>query len=157
VETSYLVTILSTIISKILERYTEAARQCPGHLINDYEGTVSHGKRNRATKEYMRHFSTYSGSHDDDGRRTTARLILGELHRVQGLMNKLSQRQNPPQNIGQKDVNFDRVSPVFPSSDGQRSAPASAFSTTTLGEMKTDLRKNLTGLSFGIIKMLRES
>jgi hypothetical protein len=159
VETGYLVTILSTIISKILERYTEAARQCPGHLMFEgYEGTMSNGRRNTTTAENMGNFGTYSRSHDDDARRATARLILGELHRVQGLMNRLSLRQNAPrQEIGQKSANFERNSPVFSSSDGQKTASAVAFSATTLDEMKTDLRKNLTTLSFGIIKMLRES
>jgi hypothetical protein len=158
VETGYLVTILSTIISKILERYTEAARQCPGHLMFEgYEGTMSNGRRNTTTKENMGHFGTYSGSHDDDARRATARLILGELHRVQGLMNRLSLRHNAPrEEIGQKSANFERNSPVFSSSDGQKTASVVAFSATTLGEMKTDLRKTLTTLSFGIIKMLRE-
>lgn len=159
VETSYLVTILSTIISKILERYTEAARQCPGHLIFDeYEGTVSNGRRNTTTKECMAYFGSYSGSHDDDARRATARLILGELHRVQGLMNRLPLRQNAPKGeMGPEDITFERNSPVLLSSDGQRTAPGVTFSATTLGGMKTDLRENLTTLSFGIIKMLRES
>ncbi|CRG92136.1 hypothetical protein PISL3812_09192 [Talaromyces islandicus] len=160
VESSYLVTILSTIISKILERYTEAARQYPGYLIfEEYEGTPSSsGRRNTTTKEYTGYFGTCSGSHDDDARRATARLILGELHRVQGLMNRLSLRQNTPMgDTGQKDVNFGTNFPVFSSSDSQRTASGVAFSAATLGEMKTDLRKNLTTLSFGIIKMLRES
>lgn len=156
VETGYLVTILSTIISKILERYTEAARQCPRHLIfEEYENNVGINRRNTTTKEHAAHFDTY---HDDDSRRATARLILGELHRVQGLMNRLSLRQNTPrEEIGPTGANPDSNFPIFSSSDGQKAASGVAFSATTLGEMKMDLRKSLTALSFGIIKMLRES
>lgn len=157
VETGYLVTILSTIISKILERYTEAARQCPGRLIfEEYESTVSIGRRNTSTKEHGAYFDTYQ---DDNAKRATARLILGELHRVQGLMNKLPLRENAiREEIGQAGFNLEKNAPTFSSSDSQKKAASGvAFSTTTLGGMKTDLRKSLTELSFGIIKILRES
>ncbi|EED18901.1 C6 transcription factor (AflR), putative [Talaromyces stipitatus ATCC 10500] len=156
-KTGYLMAILSTIISKILERYTIAARQDTRHSISEeYGSSERNGRKNTTTKEYAEHFGAYPGMHYNDARRSRAQLVLSELHRVQGLMNRLC-KNALKEEAAQNNTDFERNSPRLSFSDGQRNGSEITFSAATLREMKSDLRKNLSSLSFGIIKMLRES
>ncbi|PHH92985.1 hypothetical protein CDD83_2818 [Cordyceps sp. RAO-2017] len=146
-KTGYLTATLSMIVFKILERYAAAARYNPDAAgFEKGESRLSGSRRPGLAK------GGYPGSPNDGGaKRMTAQLILSELHRVQGLVNKLAPRLNAQG----KGVNPDKhpqtmASECFETTTG-------SFSANTLGQMETDLRKRLAALSSEIISVLRYS
>ncbi|KAH8701044.1 aflatoxin regulatory protein-domain-containing protein [Talaromyces proteolyticus] len=161
-ETGYRITLLSMIVFKILERYALAARQQPREASFEVIGSVfsttlsDSRRKSSAANDQMEPYIDYSKSSDDEStRRMTAQLILSELHRVQGLVNKLTQRLNARETLG-KNSGFERnYSQIMPSKDGGKDI--SGFSAATLDKMKTDLRKCLATLSSEIINTLRQS
>lgn len=154
----YLLSIISLVVFKVLGWYTAAARETPAT-----DGSQSPSK-SRSDSE--RHSSCYSeqvvhsptvvGSYSIDGEdqgRMAAQLVLGELHRVQQLINLLSQRLK---GHGVRNVVVDTPNSA---ADGQDPLPegenTSPFSATMLDQLEADLRKRLRTLSLEIINMLR--
>ncbi|KAF4155517.1 hypothetical protein CNMCM6936_005355 [Aspergillus lentulus] len=134
-EMTYLIPMLSIAVVKVLERYALTARELAGDL--GLEGKYKDPDR------------PFSSSVDDDHStgRTTAQLILNELHRVQGAVNLVERllKEDSPEDC----VRRGQQCPVS-------SSPV-AFSPTTVHQMNTDLRSRLTSLSSEIINILRQS
>ncbi|KAL6694323.1 hypothetical protein J3F84DRAFT_400850 [Trichoderma pleuroticola] len=100
---------------------------------------------------------------DDDFGRATAQLVLGELHRVQRVVNQLL-----PKLKGSRFCNTERQNQQLGGWGGRQQAgalpmegldfsPASPFSATLLEHMGSDVRKSLSTLSASIIQRLRQS
>lgn len=147
-ENVYLLTCMSMIVFKVLRRYEVVAGQSVStdmHVVSDslYENDAR-----------QRHGDQDGHSH----RRVAAQLVLGELHLVQQLVNRLSSRLRH---------NLDRTADDgvdSENSDGtleyrdtlvDDKAETSFFSAATLSQIDYDLRKGLVMLSSSIITMLR--
>ncbi|KAG6016307.1 hypothetical protein E4U43_003916 [Claviceps pusilla] len=147
-ENVYLLTCMSMIVFKVLRRYEVVAGQSVStdmHVVSDslYENDAR-----------QRHGDRDGHSH----RRVAAQLVLGELHLVQQLVNRLSSRLRH---------NLDRTADDgvdSENSDGtleyrdtlvEDKAETSFFSAATLSQIDCDLRKGLVMLSSSIISMLR--
>ncbi|KAL9094346.1 MAG: hypothetical protein Q9165_003487 [Trypethelium subeluteriae] len=156
-EDSYLLTFLSMIIFKILDRYAAAV------LKQDREVNEEVGKQvvNTSTKGQPRLAGKYFFD-EDDVARMSAQLILSELHRVQNCVNQLSLRLDSGE-MG--DINKRRRSPdgevtgrerpTFPLANDDINIML--FPTTILDHLGIGLRKSLSTLSSDIIDVLRKS
>lgn len=154
---SFLLTVLSMTVLKILERYAAAARVQPSVVkSNDSEG----GKASRLanSEDQMMLLSRTYNTPRNRGRQA-AQLVLSELHRVQKLVNQLSPRlkrskaEMEAQNIEPEMELWGRQSTTW----GYDRGPPTPFSATTLGQMESDVRKSLSSLSSEIINGLRRS
>ncbi|KAG5925846.1 hypothetical protein E4U42_003884 [Claviceps africana] len=154
-EDVYLLTCMSMIVFKVLRRYEAAAGQSmstdaheAGHC---YEMATLHVSRLEARQRH--------GAQDGDSlRRGAAQLVLGELHLVQQLVNRLSLRlrnsmDRTPDDGVDAEVGDGMLHGRATSFDDK--ADTSFFSAATLNRMEHDLRKALAMLSSNIINMLR--
>ena len=155
----YLLAIMSLIVFKVLGSYAAAARETPA-TDGGLNPPMSHRNVQRHSSWHSKQgpqFPIVVGSYcidGDDQGRMAAQLILSELHRVQRLVNLLSQRlkghgkrNGETGTPGSADNDQDRVV-----SDGQRIPP---FSSPMLDQLEADLRKRLRALSLEIVGMLR--
>ena len=147
----YLLAIMSLIVFKVLGWYAAAARQTP----------MTDGSRSPAMSISSHHseqvlpspaiVGSYCIDGEDQGR-MAAQLVLSKLHRVQQLVNVLSQQLK-----GHRTCN----GTITPSSatDGTDTPPdresTSHFSERMLDQLEADLRKRLRALSLDIVDMLR--
>lgn len=120
----YLLAIMYLIVFKILAWYAAAAREAP---------------------------SKSSNTSYEDNERMTCQLILSELHRVQRLMNQLSQRlkRRGSRAVGTPNSSNDGQIPL---SDKEN---PTTFSDMMLDQMENNLRGRLQSLSLEIVDMLR--
>lgn len=154
----YLLSIISLIVFKVLGWYTAAAREPPATdgSRGPSKSRSDSERHSPCYSEQVVHSPTVVGSHSIDGEdqgRMAAQLVLGELHRVQQLINLLSQRLK---GHGVHNVGVDTPNSA---ADGQDPLPegenTSPFSATMLDQLEADLRKRLRALSLEIINMLR--
>ncbi|KAK3291284.1 uncharacterized protein B0H64DRAFT_45474 [Chaetomium fimeti] len=149
---SFLLTVSSMIVLKVLERYASAARGCRSGI-----GETDLG---RVANMMMAHGGAYA---DQGLERRSAQVVLSELHRVQRVVNQLSPKLKAPladgggQGIG-SELDFWGQGHHMTVGVGQRrdTTPAS-FSTDTLNRLEKDVRKSLSSLSSDIIEVLRQS
>jgi hypothetical protein len=138
----FLHTTLSMVVLKMLGRYAIAARTHPvgtsgGESEQDMfisMGFTSHETGNEHTKR-----RAYDGSSDEVGT-VAPRLVLRELYHVQRLVNQITTKVQSIQEAGGNE-------------DDLMMGP---FSTSTLDQIKSDLRNNLNTLSTRLIKRLRD-
>ena len=154
----YLLAIMSLVVFKVLGWYAAAARQTP---VTD--GSQSPTMANTDQRQLsLRHSEqvlqspTVVGSYCIDGEdqgRMAAQLVLSKLHRVQQLVNSLSQQLK-----GHRMRN-ETADTTNNAADGNDTPPnrenRSPFSATMLDQLETDLRKRLRALSLDIVDMLR--
>jgi hypothetical protein len=163
VEDSFLLTVISMIVLKVLERYAAVAQTQP-HKIGKSEPEADNPARvsistTSGSDDWMRAPShAQNGSYDDGGSgRVPAQLVLSELHRVQRLVNQLSPKLKGPkeregQNIAPKMRYWGRPRAA---GDGDIMALTSILA-GTLDQMERDVRKSLSTLSTEIINGLRQ-
>ena len=154
-EDSYVLTILSMIVLKTLERYAAAARRQSGAAGEKGEKPNT----STSTKEQVRQIS---GINDESVGRLEAQLILGELHRAQRLVKQLSPKLKARggEAGGKGGGGVDRETSrgdLQPSSLSEGRATKAPFSSTIFEQIEVDLRKALSTLSSEIITMLRQS
>jgi hypothetical protein len=144
-EDGFLLTVLSMIVLKVLGRYASAAgRDAAGRHIG---GPFTPG------------YGTFRADECelecDDQQRIAAQSVLGELHRVQRLVNQLSPRLKTPREVGI--VNSGGNGTLGMTGDSCRDDTSTApFSASTMDQIGSDLRKSLSALSLGIIHNLRQ-
>ena len=150
---SFLLTVLSMIVLKVLERYAAVAQAQPHKPVRLSVNIISGGD------DWMRAPShAHSGSYDESGSgRVAAQLVLSELHRVQRLVNQLSPKLKGPkeregQNIAPKLRYWSRPR-VAGNGDRMVMTPILAG---TLDQMERDVRKSLSTLSTEITNGLRQ-
>ena len=155
VEDSYLLTMLSMIILKALERYAAAARKQFGRA-------GEKGDKPSATSSTQDRVRRMSSGGDESVGRLEAQLILSELHCVQRLVKQLSPKLEARvagaggkggANVEQQMSRGGLQAPSL-SERGMAKAP---FSATIFEHIDMDLRKALSALSSEIIDMLRQS
>lgn len=154
----YLLAIISIIVFKVVDWYAAAARETP--VTDDGQRpSKPYPDRQRdtlCTSEQVLQIPTVVGSDYVDGEdqsRMAAQLILGELHRVQRLVNVLSQR------LKSHGTRHEAVSTTNNAAGGQ-DTPLSGESTrdlsaTMMDQFEADLRKRLRVLSLEIVNTLR--
>ncbi|KAF7168377.1 hypothetical protein CNMCM5623_001460 [Aspergillus felis] len=146
-EDAFRLVLVSMIVLKILERYASVARtQVLGSRVGSVEtdtGPRSSHSMISSRDDPMRAPSrTYTMPQDDSANGfAPAQLVLGELHRVQRLVNLLS-----PKLKGRSRLQ------VVNENGKTQSTP---FSSNTLAQMESDVRKSLSALSADIIDRLR--
>lgn len=163
VEDGFLLTVISMIVLKVLERYAAVAQAQP-HKTGKNEPEADKPARpsintTSGSDDWMRTPShARDGLYDEDGSgRVAAQLVLSELHRVQRLVNQLSPKLKGPkeregQNIAPKMRYWGRPRAA---GDGDRMALTSILA-GTLDQMERDVRKSLSTLSAEIINGLRQ-
>ncbi|KAG6027022.1 hypothetical protein E4U41_001082 [Claviceps citrina] len=158
-DNSYLLTCMSMIVFKVLGRYEVAARQSTpteadraADADDFYEAASSLREHRQAARRV--------GPGGDSLRRLSAQLVLGELHMVQQLVNRLSfrlrnslDRQTTDDGLGSEKGTGTPKYRAGSFDDGPDMA--SFFSAATLSQMDHDLRKGLVTLSSNIINTLR--
>ena len=147
----YLLAIMSLIVFKVLGWYAAAARDTPttDGSQSPSKSPSHHRRPSSCHSEKVSPIPAVVGSYCIDGEdqgRMAAQLILSELHRVQRLVNLLSQRLK-----GQAMANSAADGKDTPS-DGESTSP---FSAVMLDQLEADLRKRLRALSLEIVDMLR--
>ncbi|KFZ02360.1 hypothetical protein V500_00249 [Pseudogymnoascus sp. VKM F-4518 (FW-2643)] len=159
----FLLTVLSMIVLKVLERYAAVAQAQP-HKSGKSESEADKPARLSINiisggDDWMRVPShAHNGSYDDSGSgRMAAQLVLSELHRVQRLVNQLSPKLKGPkeregQNTAPKLRYWGRPRVA---GDGDRMAMTPILA-GTLDQMERDVRKSLSTLSTEIINGLRQ-
>ena len=153
----YLLAIMSLIIFKVLDWYAAAARETPVVDEGGQSPTKSHHSQHFSDRsEHVLQYPTVVGSFcldDEYSGRMAAQLVLSELHRVQRLMNQLSQK------LKAHGTTNGAVGMPNSAVDGQISLwdgeITSTFSAKTLDQLEADLRKHLRTLSLEIVGMLR--
>lgn len=160
-EDGFLLTILSMIVLKMLGAYAAAARA------KLHDAGAETGKPTILTNciifsnndQLRRLSSLYDAPSDENGsERMAAQLVLGELHRVQRLVNQLSPRLKGALEERERESRLEQDlwnrQRVMGESEPMTMAP---FSASTLDQVDSDLRKSLSNLSAGIISRLRQS
>ncbi|KAI5922015.1 aflatoxin regulatory protein-domain-containing protein [Camillea tinctor] len=167
----YLLTIMSLIVFKILGWYAAAARKSEPHRsnISTTGSSSSNGANNNdINKDSPTPHPSLKSDHvgneppnvtndyhldGEDSGRMAAQLVLSELHRVQRLVNQLSQKlkMQATNNSGTPDT---------PDSSGFNSATmdyetGSPLSPVMLDQLEVDLKKRLKSLSWEIVEGLR--
>ena len=143
---SFLFAVLSMTVLKILERYDAVAStgsaggQCVANGMPPQSKTQDHRRTTVSSGV------TATLGHDGFCRDETAaaRLVLGELHRVQRLVNNLSKEFKR-----HSDVDGDQLM-----TDNERGAKP-LVRNSTLMQLETDMRRRLSALSTEIIDRLR--
>ncbi|KAL8718838.1 MAG: hypothetical protein Q9225_004083 [Loekoesia sp. 1 TL-2023] len=151
----YLLAITSLIVFKVLGWYAAAAHET--RVTNEgqdpSESHASFRRDSSVNPEQVLHCPTVVGGYRIDGEdqgRMAAQLVLSELHRVQRLVNLLSQRLKG-HGVRSGAVGLSKKA-IDGQSDGQRTPP---FSATMLDHLEADLRKRLRALTMEIVDMLR--
>ncbi|KFY73938.1 hypothetical protein V499_05995 [Pseudogymnoascus sp. VKM F-103] len=163
VDDGFLLTVISMIVLKILERYATVAQAQPRKTGKSEPETDNPVRLSISTTsgsdDWMRAPNhVLNGSYDDGGsERVAAQLVLSELHRVQRLVNQLSPKLKGPkeregQNIAPKMRYWGRPRAA---GDGDRMTLTSILA-GTLDQMERDVRKSLSTLSAEIINGLRQ-
>jgi len=147
---SYLLAIISLVIFKVLAWYAAAARDTPVTVseqgqnsddklqANPRRPSLCHSEQVLHSPAPMIGRSPVKG---EDQARAAAKLVLSELHRVQRLVNELSQRLGAFNGQGSiRDCDEDLAHPL---------------SATMLHLLEAGMRKRLRKLSLGIVEMLR--
>ena len=152
-EDTYLLTLISIIVFKMLDRYAIAARK------NSGETTEGRDTPSRNASAPSRYYS----SDTDLSERIAAQSILSELHHVQRLVNQLSPRLKTREmgaggegrrgSWGARDAEGGCKMASFSDSE----TTAATFLAATLDQIEIDLRSCLRTLSLEIISMLRQS
>lgn len=160
---SFLLTVLSMIILKILERYAAVVQAQPYKTGNN-RGEVEIPLRLPISIIYSGDDWIRATSHDYNGPyancgtwREAAQLVLSELHRAQRLINQLSPKLKGPkeresQNMTPNLRYWGRARSI---GDGDR-MPVTSMLASTLDQMERDVRKSLSTLSAEIINGLRQ-
>ncbi|KAK4609271.1 Dothistromin biosynthesis regulatory protein aflR [Fulvia fulva] len=164
----YLLTIVHLVVFKVMAWYAAAARDKPSfdEDMNWSDQPSARPSRTRTYSEEVLQFPPsidgYSSDGSDQGR-MAAQLVLSELHRVQRLINLLSQRLESVrlrnhvassgssaslESIGEDSV----VGGVSLSSTA-----GSPLSSPTFDQLEADLRKRLRAVSFETIDVLRRN
>lgn len=160
---TFLLTILSMIVLKILARYAAATQP---QLYGTRAGRAKLDTVPRlansiisSSRDHMRALShAYSMPRDEgaDGR-VTAQLVLSELHRAQRLVNELSPKlRGPAEGDGRGGTELELGMRGRAAEEGGKAA-TTQFSSGTLAQMESDLRKSLSSLSADIINILRQN
>ncbi|KAJ5762086.1 aflatoxin regulatory protein-domain-containing protein [Penicillium nucicola] len=147
-ERGYLLAMLCTVILKILERYRAAAQMntVTGQSI-PYRIAASHRSRQPSSPASSRDTSRTQ--------QIASQLVLGELHRLQVLLARLSLR-----------IDWDEREPGMgtgseycsePANDWQGRTNHEDFSAAALRQMQTDLQNCLSRLSSDLIGILRHA
>ncbi|KAI3318554.1 hypothetical protein HD806DRAFT_511978 [Xylariaceae sp. AK1471] len=157
-EDAYLLTLLSMIILKMLERYALAVQNHSKLRSED----SSSNDTSRAT--YSISPSRVHSPHNGGPGRIAIQLILSELHHIQGLVNQLSPKMKlrslgPAEGAGgtDKKETSHKDHQASTASTFSNNDPLLPFSTTTMNRIEMDIRQSLSTLSSGIIKVLRHS
>ncbi|KAL2138956.1 hypothetical protein VTI28DRAFT_5996 [Corynascus sepedonium] len=162
---NFLLTILSMIVLKTLERYAATARgRHTGGGGKTGAAGPSETDLGRVANMLMTN-GAHSGQREDQGLdRKSAQLVLSELHRVQRVVNQLSPKLKAPSNEAGQSMGLDLDFWGQPWSHqlvagvgGRRSTASPSFSTDTLSRLEKDVRKSLSHLSTDIIEVLRQS
>lgn len=155
----YLLAIMSLIVFKVLGWYAAAAHGTS--VIDDNQNrsksrphqrqdSFCHSEQGLRAPAVM---NSYCADGEDPGR-MAAQLVLRELHRVQRIVNLLSQR------LKSHGTHDGVAGPLKSGSDGQYTLfdreGASSFSAPLLDQLVTDLRKRLRTISGEIVDMLRQ-
>lgn len=151
----YLLAITSLIVFKVLGWYAAAARETrvtnEGQDLGEFPTSLRQDSSDHS--EQVLHCPTVVGGYHIDGEdqgRMAAQLVLSELHRVQRLVNLLSQRLKG-HGVRNGAVGLSKNT-IDGQSDGQCTPP---FSATMLDHLEADLRKRLRALTMEIVDMLR--
>ncbi|KAG6001231.1 hypothetical protein E4U21_004610 [Claviceps maximensis] len=147
-ENVYLLTCMSMIVFKVLRRYEVAAGQSMSAAVHD-AGDFPH--ENEARQRHV-------NQDGDSLRRVAAQLVLGELHLVKQLVNRLSFRLRNSVDRAFDDGSNSETSDSmleYRAASFEDKEDTSFFSGATLSQMDHDLRKGLLMLSSNIINMLR--
>ena len=160
----YLLTILALAVFKVLDCYETVARAIPSSSSSSNEPFGQDGRWSPSSSSsglssdlaIQQHQRPGYSNDGDDQRRMAAQLVLGQLHKVQRVVNQLSPRLKS-QAAMQKDgaVADSQVSLIGPT-NGSRTV-TSPFSARTSDHIESDLRKRLRGISIEIIEMLRHT
>lgn len=147
----HLLAILAIIVLKILTWYAVVVRQTPNIDAESAEWELPSMDR-PMQKRYAPEGKRSYGVDSDDHVRLTGQQILSQLHRVQRLVNTLSQRF---QCVGGRDgapptPPFDNNADLFTSIETMFPFPFSIFD-----QMQANLRKRLRDLSAEIMDLLR--
>jgi hypothetical protein len=151
----YLLVILSLIVFKVMGWYAAAARS---HTPDDSQSWTACHQRQHSHSEQVQQSPAVVGNYcveGEDQSRMAAQLVLSELHRVQRLVNVLSQKLKSE---GARESGTD--TPGSASTDGSSVSLDSQcsrfpFPVTMLDQAESDLRKRLRRLSAEIVEMLR--
>lgn len=150
-EDSFLLVVLSMIVLKILERCDAAAHiqhedEAGRGWSSQLKSSAISRNMNQTHQRSLSGPSTGSSRYDADSRENSvAKLVLGELHRVQRLVNELSkeikkQREGDGEDQIMRDI---------------EKGPRALVTANTLAQLETDMRKSLRALSSEIIDRLR--
>ena len=178
----YLLSLMSLIVFKVMGWYAAASRHTPSSSSFSTRDS-SRGSGNlheisglghyRHPPEQVQHSPAVVGSYCVDGSeqgRMAAQLVLSELHRVQRLVNVLSQRlkghitRAGGSHSGSSADGSGGVGPGTPSGSSVDGSDAFSardrdltfpFPPTVLQQLEVDLRRRLRGLSAEIVDMLR--
>ncbi|KUJ13610.1 uncharacterized protein LY89DRAFT_754499 [Mollisia scopiformis] len=154
----YLLTIMALIVFKVLGWYAAAARGTSASEDDNRSPTKPpHSRKPSCHAEQVLQDPTVVGDYCLDGEdlgRMAAQLVLNELHRVQRVVNQLSDKLKA---YGGEVRGMDTVKSGTEGrqnflSDSETNSP---FSVLMLDQLETDIRKRLTALSLNIIDMLR--
>lgn len=157
---SFLFAVLLMTVLKILERYTAAAwdqSSGPRTSIPEAENSsrVARSILDSTKGQIMMQRRTHDKPHNRGHK--SAQLVLGELHRVQRLVNQLS----PKLRKSERGLPETPLDPELWGYQGLTKywdrGPAAPFSATTLRQMEDDVRKSLSALSSEIINGLKQS
>ena len=139
----YLLTIMSLIVFKLLNWYAAAARPKPS------SGSDQTNQQSTNSEQVVRDPARV-GSYcleGEDSARMAAQLVLGELHRVQQLVNKLSTKLRTQEaKDGRKPDVGDQ------STDNESVLP---LSKTMMDQLGNDLKRRLKSISLEIVEVLR--
>jgi hypothetical protein len=157
----YLLTILSLITFKILDRYAAAVQETvrPSECPSPNRATVPEYSHNLLTRSDhgLERLNNVNGHHTDDEEpgHLAAQLVLGELHRAQRLINQLAKRfkEHRVRKEGMTTISGATCISDSLSSTGVTTSP---FSDSMLDYLEIEIRKRLRSLSSEIIDILRK-
>ncbi|GFF75304.1 hypothetical protein CNMCM6936_006507 [Aspergillus lentulus] len=163
-EDAFRLVIVSMIVLKILERYASVAR-IQGFGFGSEVGSVETDTGPRSansmissSEDQVRALSrTHTMPWDDSARGyAPARLVLGELHRVQRLVDRLS-----PKLTGSKEGDARGMEHAIwgglQVANGNDKTQSTPFRSNTLAQMESDMRNSLSSLSADIITRLGQN
>lgn len=154
-EDCYLLTMLSMIVLKALERYAAVARR-------QFWGAGEKDEKPKASTPMQEQVRPITSDGDESTGRLGAQLILGKLHSVQRLVKQLSPRLQAratgaaSHGGGNSEQDFSRGDWQVASLPEDKMTKVS-LSPTIFEQIDVDLRKALSALSSEIIEMLRQN
>jgi hypothetical protein len=161
-EDAFRLVIVSMIVLKILERYASVARilvfgSRVGSVETDTGPRSANGMISSSKNQLTALSRTYTMPRDDSASGyAPARLVLGELHRVQRLVDRLS-----PKLRGSKEGDVRGMEHAIwgrlQVASGNDKAQSTPFCSNTLAQMESDMRNSLSSLSADIITRLAQN